>query len=47
MESGFRRRTNIRHRGGSIKATILPESIILIKAHRAVDSIMAKECIVA
>ena len=37
--------TNIR--GGSMRATILPMTIVLTKAHRAAVSIMAKGCIVA
>ena len=36
-----------KHRGGSMRATILPLAIILTKAHRATVSIMAKGCIVA
>ena len=36
-----------KHRGGSIRATILPWASILTKAHRASVSIMAKGCIVA
>ena len=38
---------NKKHRGGSIRATILPHAIILTKAHRAAVSILAKGSIVA
>ena len=36
-----------KHRGGSMRATILPKAIILTKACKAAISIMAKGCIVA
>ena len=36
-----------KHRGGSMRATILPYGILLIKAPRAAVSMMAKGCIVA
>ena len=35
-----------KHRGGRMRATILPQTIILTKAHRAAVSIMAEGCIV-
>ena len=36
-----------KHRGGSMRATILPSAIILTKACRDAVSVMAKGCIVA
>ena len=36
-----------KHRGGSMRATILPYAIILTKVQRATVSIMTKGCIVA
>ena len=33
---------NEKHRGGSMRTTILPYAIILTKAHRVVVSIIAK-----
>ena len=37
----------MKHRGGSMRATILPQAIILTKAHRAAVSMMPKGCNVA
>ena len=39
--------TNIRNRGGSMKAIILPQAIILTMTHRAVVSIMTKGSMLA
>ena len=36
-----------KHRGGSMRATILPKAIILTKARRAAFNMMAKGSIVA
>ena len=36
---------NRKHRGGNMRATILPCPIILTKVHRAAVSMMAKGCI--